>query len=294
MHEPVLLQSVIELLDPRPGDCMIDGTVDGGGHAAAIIKKIMPEGNFLGVDWDETMIRKRIAEIKFPDREHYVCGNYADLPGIMNQEQLGKADGLLLDLGFSSEQLEESRRGFSFKEEFGDEPLLMTYDASRRPVAEILREESEESLADILYQFGGERRSRQIAKAIKLAGKAKPITTSGQLADVIRKTLPGNYEHGRIDPATRTFQALRIYANGELENLARVIDELPEILKPGGKAVIITFHSLEDRIVKQKFQALAKSGVAKIITKKPIAASREEIAENPRSRSAKVRAATII
>jgi 16S rRNA (cytosine1402-N4)-methyltransferase len=293
MHEPVLLQSVIELLDPHPGNCMIDGTVDGGGHAAAIIQKIMPEGNFLGVDWDESMIRKRIDEIKFPDREHYVCGNYADLPAILSQEQLGKADGLLLDLGFSSEQLEQSGRGFSFKEEFGNEPLYMTYAHSRRSVAEIIREESEESLANIIFQFGGERRSRQIAKAIKLAGKAKIIATSGELASVIRKTLPGNYEHGRIDPTTRTFQALRIYANGELENVEKVIDELPEILKPGARVVIITFHSLEDRIVKQKFQALAKSGALNIITKKPIAATREEIEQNPRSRSAKIRAAII-
>ncbi len=294
MHNPVLLKEVIEALNPRQGNFMIDGTVDGGGHAAAIMQNIMPEGNFLGVDWDEAMIRKRIDEKQYGDREQYVCGNYADLPEIISREQFGKADGLLLDLGFSSEQLESSHRGFSFKDEFRDDPLQMTYDPSRRSVAEIIREETEESLADIIYQFGGERRSRAIAKAIKLAGRKTPITTTGELAEVIRKVLPGNYEHGRIDPATRTFQALRIYANGELENIAKAIESLPDILKSGGRVTIISFHSLEDRIVKQKFQALAKQNTITIITKKPIAASREEIAENPRSRSAKLRVAKMI
>lgn len=217
MHKPVLLNEVLEALDPHPGDFMIDGTVDGGGHAAAIMQRIMPSGSFLGVDWDETMIRNRIAECKDHEREHYVRGNYADLPAILAQEQLPKADGLLLDLGFSSEQLEQSGRGFSFREASRGEPLLMTYDPSRRSVAEVIREETEESLADVIYQLGGERRSRAIAKAIKLAGKKKRIVTSGELADIIRGALPGNYEHGRIDAATRTFQALRIYANGELE-----------------------------------------------------------------------------
>ncbi len=292
-HKPVLLNEVLQALDPHPGDFMIDGTVDGGGHAAAIMDRIVPGGSFLGIDWDETMIRKRIAERKDQDRERYVRGNYADLPEILVQEQLPKADGLLLDLGFSSEQLEQSGRGFSFRDEFRGEPLLMTYDPSQRSVAEIIREETEESLADIIYQFGDERRSRAIAKAIKIAGKKKHIVTSGELADIIRSAVPGNYERGRIDPATRTFQALRIYANGELENLAKAIENLHEVLKPGGRVAIMSFHSLEDRIVKKKFQQLAKEGGISLINKKPVVASREEIADNPRSRSAKLRAATI-
>ena len=276
---------------------MIDGTVDGGGHAAAIIQRIIPTGLFLGVDWDEAMIRKRIedrTQHEAHERERYIRGNYADLPAILLQEQLPKADGLLLDLGFSSEQLEQSGRGFSFRNAFCDEPLLMTYDAERRSVAEIIREETEESLANIIYEYGGERRSRVIAKAIKLVGKKKAILTSGELADVVRGALPRNYEHGRIDAATRTFQALRIYANGELENLKRVLENLQEIMKPFARIAIISFHSLEDRIVKQQFQRLAKEGVITLQTKKPIAASREEIAENPRSRSAKLRAAIIL
>ena len=273
---------------------MVDGTVDGGGHAEAIMQKIMPEGNFLGVDWDEAMLAKTKERFARAANAEFVYGNYADLPNILRGKKIGIADGLLLDLGFSSEQIESSGRGFSFGEASGGEPLRMTYDPARRPVAEILREESESSLADIIFQYGGERRSRAIAQAIKLAGKKKPIVTSGELADIIRTSVPGNYERGRIDPATRTFQALRIYANGELENLERAIDNLPEVLKPGGRIVIISFHSLEDRIVKQKFQQLAKGGVLKPINKKPITATREEVRENPRSRSAKLRSAVLL
>lgn len=281
---------------------MIDGTVDGGGHAAAIMEKIAPGGTFLGVDWDEEMVKERLAArgargASDPIRkvhEYYVNGNYADLPAILTKEKLGKADGLLLDLGFSSEQLAHSGRGFSFGEEARGEPLLMTYDDARPAVAELIRELSEKELADIIFKFGGERLSRRIAKAIKDAGRKSRVTTSGELAEIVRGAVPQNYERGRIDAATRTFQALRIYANDELGNLERVIGELKNILKPGGRAVIISFHSLEDRIVKQSFQKAAKEERIKILTKKPVTASREEIVENPRSRSAKVRAALMI
>jgi 16S rRNA (cytosine1402-N4)-methyltransferase len=219
-----------------------------------------------------------------------VHGNYADLPVILRAKKLGKADGLLLDLGFSSEQLENSGRGFSFSERALDEPLLMTYSDDCEPVRAILRRISEKELADIIYQLGGERRSRQIAKAIVERRRRKPIETAGDLADIVRGALPKSYERGRIDPATRTFQALRIYANGELENLEKMLGELPEILKPGGRVAIITFHSLEDKIVKENFKQLARVHFAEIINKKPIIASREEIEHNPRARSAKLRA----
>jgi 16S rRNA (cytosine1402-N4)-methyltransferase len=212
----------------------------------------------------------------------------------MREHDLEKADGLLVDLGFSSEQLEASGRGFSFGEASKHEPLLMTYDDSRTPVWQILREEDEKSLANIIYEFGGERMSRQIAKAIKDHGRRKPIMTAGELADVVREVLPGRYEHGRIDPATRTFQAFRIYANGELENLTTLLKNLVSIVKPGGRVAIISFHSTEDGIVKRVFQSLAKESKVEIITKKPVEATREEIMENPRSRSAKIRAARII
>jgi 16S rRNA (cytosine1402-N4)-methyltransferase len=308
VHTPVLLHEVITFLDPHPGDFIIDGTVDGGGHAAAIVQKIGPTGKLLGLDWDERLLEK--CKVRFAGQRNVklVHGNYAELPEILAAENNldkaqvdGRADGLLIDLGFSSEQLEASGRGFSFSETRANEPLLMTYDDSRTPVWQILREESEEALANIIYEFGGERVSRRIAKAIKDHGRKHPIMTAGELADVVREALTGEtdgksrgkYEHGRIDPATRTFQAFRIYANGELENLKTLLKNLGAIVKPGGRVAIISFHSTEDGIVKRAFQSLAKEGTIEIITKKPVGATREEIKENPRSRSAKIRVVEI-
>jgi 16S rRNA (cytosine1402-N4)-methyltransferase len=297
-HTPVLLKEVLEQLDPHPGDFIIDGTVDGGNHAAAILEKILPAGKLLGVDWDERLLESTKAKFreKFGDEGNVILihGNYADLPNLLlkifEKENIGKADGLLIDLGFSSEQLESSGRGFSFSESAKNEPLLMTYSDTQTPVAQILREVDETELGNIIYEFGGERMSRRIAKTIKDYGRRKPIETSGQLADVVRTALPKSYERGRIDPATRTFQALRIYANDELKNLKQILDDLPNVLKPGGRAIIISFHSLEDRIVKLAFQKMAKEGIVQLLIKKPISATREEIKENPRSRSAKLRA----
>ncbi len=304
MHVPVLLKEVLHYLDPHPGDFMIDGTIDGGNHAAAIMEKILPGGNLLGVDWDERLLAKCRERFRDERAIALVHGNYADLPEILrknfaNGESDGmKADGLLVDLGFSSDQLfdissEGMGRGFSFSEASKDEPLLMTYSDSQRPLAQILREIDEQSLADIIYEFGGERMSRRIAKAIKERERRRPIETAGELAETVRGALPKSYERGRIDPATRTFQALRIYVNDELENLKRLLGELPEIVKPGGRVAIISFHSLEDRIVKQTFQKMAKEAAVNVITKKPIAATREEIKENPRARSAKLRVVEI-
>lgn len=294
VHQPVLLNEVITFLDPQPGAFIIDGTVDGGGHAAAIVDRIGSQGTFVGLDWDKQLLER--CKKRFAGHGNVVLlhGNYADLPKILEENNFEKADGLLVDLGFSSEQLEASGRGFSFSETRKDEPLLMTYDDSQMPLYQILREESEESLANIIFEFGGERASRRIAKAIKDHGRKSPIKTAGELADVVRSVLSTKYEHGRIDPATRTFQAFRIYANGELENLKTLLANLENIVKPGGKVVIISFHSVEDGIVKRAFQALAKESKVTIVTKKPVEGTREEIRENPRSRSAKIRAAQII
>ena len=297
VHTPVLLNEVLTFLDPQPGDFIIDGTVDGGGHAAAIAEKIGPDGKLLGLDWDERLLERTRA--RFADQKNVVLlhGNYADIREIMREHDFEKADGLLVDLGFSSEQLEASGRGFSFGEASKNEPLLMTYDDSRTPVWQILREEGEESLANIIYEFGGERMSRRIAKAIKDRGRRQADHDGGRAGGCGARGVAGwrqnarAYEHGRIDPATRTFQAFRIYANGELENLKTLLKNLSEILKPGGRAAIISFHSVEDGIVKRAFQTLAKEGKIEIITKKPVEATREEIKENPRSRSAKIRAA---
>ncbi len=298
-HVPVLLNEVLAFLDPHPGDFIIDGTVDGGGHAREILGRITETGTLFGTDWDEALLAECRARLSGYRNAVPAHGNYADLAEIMAVnaaeggplEGKGKADGLLIDLGFSSEQLAASGRGFSFEEAHKDEPLLMTYDDSRPPVSAILRETGETELANIIYEFGGERLSRRIAKAIKereRKGK-QHIETSGELADIVRGAVPHGYEHGRIDAATRTFQALRIYANGELENLTKLLASLQEIVKPGGRAAIITFHSLEDRIVKNAFRTLAKESEAVLITKKPVPATREEIIANSRSRSAKLR-----
>ena len=296
VHKPVLLHEVITFLDPQPGDFIIDGTVDGGGHAAAIAERIGPDGILLGLDWDERLLERTRARFADQKNVKLIHGNYADLSKIIPEQDLGKthgslADGLLVDLGFSSEQLEVSGRGFSFGAAAAHEPLLMTYDDSRTPVWQILRQENESALANIIYELGDERMSRQIAKAIKDRGRRQPIMTAGELAEVVRGAVPGR---GRIDPATRTFQALRIYANNELGNLKVLLEDLGDVVKPDGRAVIITFHSTEDGMVKRAFQSLAKEGKIKIITKKPVEATREEVKENPRSRSAKIRVAQIL
>ncbi len=272
-HTPVLLNEVIELLEPKPGQFFIDGTAGGGGHSRAIQEKIGTQGILLAIDWEKT------------------GENYADLAEILKQKNLGRADGLLLDLGFSSEQLDNGR-GFSFQK---DEPLLMTYDPRQKPVKEILRDLSERWLADVIRTYGEERYADRIAAAIKeTLRKKQPIETTGQLVEVIKNAVPKGYERGRIHPATRTFQALRIYANHELENLERVLKDLDQIVKPGGRAAIISFHSLEDRIVKNYFRDAAKAGKLKLIQKKAVQATRQEEVANPRSRSAKLRVAQIL
>ena len=287
IHKPVLLNEVINFLDPQPGEFIIDGTFGSGGHAQEILKKIGPDGKLLGVDWDEQSFSAHaISDSRFS----YEIASYSDLTEILKNKNLPKADGLLLDLGFSSEQL-GSGMGFSFQK---DEPLLMTYNSATKSAKDVLEDLSEEELAKVIKEFGEERFSGRIARVIKDQEKIKPIETTGELARVISRAVPMGYERGRIHPATRTFQALRIYVNNELGNLEKVLKNLEAILKPGGRAVIISFHSLEDRIVKNYFRDFKKVGKLKILTKKPIIASEEEMAVNPRSRSAKLRAAEIL
>jgi len=290
MHQPVLLKEVLKYLDPKPGDFIIDGTVDGGGHAAAILEKIGTKGFFLGLDWDEEILDEAKKTIAENSRILLLNRNYADLPEILKEKKLEKADGLLLDLGFSSWQTESSGRGFSFGK---PEPLLMTFDPKRKPAKEILAEISEKELAKIIFDFSGEKFAGRIARAIKERERIKPIETSLELAEVVSGAVPKNYERGRINPATRTFQALRIYVNGELDNLEKILGNLGGVLRPGGRAVIISFHSLEDGLVKRCFRKMARENHAEILTKKPVTPSEEEIAINPRSRSAKLRAIVV-
>lgn len=271
-HVPVLLNEVIQFLNPKPGEFFIDGTAGGGGHSRAIQEKIGPTGKLLAIDLEKT------------------GENYADLPEILKTKDLGKADGLLLDLGFSSEQI-ESGRGFSFQK---DEPLFMTYDPKAEPLKEILRGLTEEKIFTIIKDFGEERYAREIAKEIYSQERRQPIETTSELVEAIKRAVPENYERGRINPATRTFMALRIYINHELENLEKALNNLEIILKSGARAVIISFHSLEDRMVKNYFRDSSKVGKMEVLTKKPITASRDEILSNPRSRSAKLRAAILL
>jgi 16S rRNA (cytosine1402-N4)-methyltransferase len=290
MHKPVLLSEVIEILDPKLGDFFIDGTVDGGGHALAILERIGSNGIFLGIDWDGELLKQFKFKIesagrrtKFESNIILVNDNYKNMKKILKENNLGKAAGILLDLGFSSEQLEFSGRGFSFRK---DEPLLMTYSTSMRPAYEWLKRLNVRALTKIIREFGEEHFAERIARAIK---NNLPIATSKKLANVIAAAVPKFYERGRIHPATRTFQALRIFVNQELDNLRSFLADLPSLMNQNGRAAIISFNSLEDRIVKQSFRDFAKAGVAEILTKKPIIPSPKEIRENPRSRSAKLR-----
>lgn len=294
-HIPVLLKEAINLLKPQSGQIMIDGTAGRGGHAREIQKRIGKTGKLLLIDWDQRAIARLQSEMAKDDNIVCVQGSYAELPEIMERCDFPKADGLILDLGVSSEQLEESNRGFSFQR---DEPLLMTYSDESESLERFLKHTNVSELTDIISKFGEERYARRIAEAI-VANRAK-IANTKILAEIIKKAVPRFYErsrrHGgasRIHPATRTFQALRIYLNQELANLEKALSSLDKILKIGGRATIISFHSLEDRIVKRYFNELAKQGRVQILTKKPIIPAEEEIKANPRARSAKLRAATI-
>lgn len=302
MHIPVLLKETIEFLSPQSGEFIIDATIGGGGHAAEILKKIGDRGTLLGIDLDKDAVAD--CQSRFADYKNVILvnGNYADLPEILKQKKLPKADGLLIDLGFSSRQLEKSGRGFSFLK---DEELDMRYrrETENLTAAEIINQYSEKELADIFWKYGEERHSRKIAKKIIEERKKKRILTTFDLAEIIKKSVPKNYERGRIHPATKVFQALRIYVNDELGNLEKILKKFPKILKLKGRVVIISFHSLEDRLVKNYFREIAKQRKIKIFppeadqpraeTKKPIRPNEEEIRKNPRSRSAKLRAIII-
>ena len=293
-HAPVLLNEVLEILEPKSGKIFVDGTVGGGGHAVPIIERLAPGGIFLGIDWDEELIKNLESRIKnlTPRLKKVVirAGNYADLPEILEEEHLGKIDGLLVDLGFASDQLERGK-GFSFMK---NEPLIMTYSKDTSPAYQLLNQLNRTELERILRDYGEERYAARIAEAIREREKKSLIRTTGELAEVVRQAVPNSYERGRINPATRTFMALRIYVNDELENLKKLLRQISEIMNSGGRVAIISFHSLEDRLVKNHFRDLAKEGKVHLLTKKPITPTEEEARSNPRSRSAKLRAIEII
>jgi 16S rRNA (cytosine1402-N4)-methyltransferase len=291
VHIPVLRNEVIRFLEPEKDGDYVDCTIGEGGHAQAILEKILPKGRLLGIDLTEELIE--FLRLKFKEFEKNlvpVCDNFSNLK--KNAENFGFKDvsGVLFDLGLSSWHLEKSGKGFSFMR---DEPLDMRFEGGVR-ADDIVNGYSEDKIARILIEFGEERFARRIAKTIVLERKFRPIKTTFQLVDVIRRAVPLSYQKRRIHFATKTFQALRIAVNGELENLKKALPQAVEILKPGGKIVVISFHSLEDRIVKNFLRENSRKRILKILTKKPVCPTTIEVMRNPRARSAKLRAAVKI
>jgi len=290
-HRTVLLHEAIEQLGIKSGDIVVDATLGGAGHATAIAESLGKGGMLIGMDLDQEAIgRAKIALEKFSKPKiHLATANFRNLSSELAKLGVTKIDKALFDLGWSGYQL-EAGRGFSFLK---DEPLLMTYSAnpseSTLTAAMIVNEWAEESIADIIFGWGEERYSRRIAKRIIESRAKSPIRTSLQLAEIIRGAVPPAYRHGRIHPATRTFQALRIAVNDELGALKEGLAGAWANLSQGGRIAVITFHSIEDREVKRLFVKWEKMGEGKRITRSPIRPSAEEIKANPRSRSAKLR-----
>ena len=289
MHTPVLLKEVIEYLNPQPNENFIDATIGEGGHAKAILEKNKPAGKVLGIEVDPMLYQT--AKNQMQDRERLILVNdsYVNLEKIVKEKQFQPVNGILFDLGMCSWQIDESKRGFSYLK---DEPLDMRFSPkSTLTAAEIVNFWKIEDLERILRDYGEEKYARRIALAIKEDRRKKRIVGTQELVEILKKALPKNYDNYRLHPAVRTFQALRIAVNNELENLKMGLILASEILAPQGKIVVISFHSLEDRIVKFFFRDNAKQNTLKILTKKPITSSQEEIKNNIRSRSAKLRAA---
>ncbi len=289
MHIPVLQKEVIECLSPEPNENFIDCTVNGGGHSLALLERTGPKGKVLGIDEDREIIKeteRKIQNTEYKNRLILVPGNFADLKEIAEKQKFKKVSGILFDLGMSSWHLEESGRGFSFLK---NEPLDMRYNPLNPLTAEkILNYWSLQEIEKILREFGEERFSEKIAEEIIKTRKLKTIENTLQLKGIVERALPQGRPQ-KINPATRTFQALRIAVNDELNNLAKTLPQTLEILKGGGRLAIISFHSLEDRIVKNFFKSSAKNNLFKILTKKPVTPANREIKINPRSRSAKLR-----
>ena len=277
-------------MQPHAGGRYIDGTLGGGGHAAAVLERSSPDGELLGIDADPAALAAAAERLqRFGDRVRLAHGNFGTLGAIAAQAGWERVDGILLDLGVSSYQLDTAERGFSFQ---ADGPLDMRLDPTKgETAADLVNQAPETELADLIFQYGEERASRRIARFLVEARRRQPITTTAQLAAIVARALGGR--HGKIHPATRTFQALRIAVNGELDNLERGLEQAVELLQPGGRLAVIAFHSLEDRIVKHFFRAEAHAEPARlaILTKKPIEADEAEARSNPRSRSAKLRIA---
>jgi 16S rRNA (cytosine1402-N4)-methyltransferase len=289
MHEPVMVAEVLEQLAPARGGVFVDCTVGYGGHTRALLDA--GASRVIGLDRDPQALQHASAALTpYASRIELVHSDFRRLDDVLDARNITSVDGLLADLGVSSMQLDEAGRGFSFRR---DEPLDMRMDpTSGETAADAIRDADERTLADVIYEFGEERHARRIARAIVEARSRTPIRTTGQLAEIVRRAIPRR-GYSRIDPATRTFQAIRIWVNRELDGLDVFLARAAHRLRPGGRMAVISFHSLEDRIVKHTLRSLQAAGEPglTIRTKRPIVPSETEVERNPRARSAKLRAA---
>ncbi len=286
-HIPVLVEEVMTLLRCEPGHTYVDATLGGGGHASEILKRTAPDGVVIGIEWDEDALSQaRNTLMPFGDRVKIFRENFIHLSDLMKAESV---DGILLDLGLSSIQVEKAERGFSFK---GEGPLDMRMDQRmNETAAHLINRLSSGELEYTLFHYGEERWAKRITKAIVQEREREPLRTTQALRKIVHNAIPRRFHSRRIDPATRTFQAFRIMVNEELDNLGKILETGWKTLKREGRICIISFHSLEDRMVKETFRKLDKQGEMRILTKKPVTPSEEEQRKNPRSRSAKLRCA---
>ena len=289
-HIPVMVEEVMDLLRCEPGQTYVDATLGGGGHAEEILKRTDPDGVVIGMEWDQKAIDEAGKRLKpYGSRARIFRENFIHLSGVLETVKIESVDGILLDLGLSSIQLEREERGFSFR---GEGPLDMRMDERRDcTAADLANGLPLAELERILFEYGEERWARRIARAIVSERGKNPIQTTVALSKIVYGAIPKRFQSRRIDPATRTFQAFRIRVNEELENLKGMLDSGWKVLRKEGRICIISFHSLEDRMVKGAFRRLEREGMMHILTKKPLTPSEEEQKKNPRARSAKLRCA---
>lgn len=283
-HVPVLVQEVLHYLQPLTGQVIVDATVGGGGHAAAILERIGPDGRLIGLDRDPGMLSR--ARRRLGGSVTLLAGNFAQLAGMLRYREIGPVDAVLMDLGVASDQLDDPARGFSFSRSGPIDMRMNPNDGT--PASRFINQASAERLADVIYEFGEVRCSHRLARAIVAARQRQRIETTDQLAEIVRRAMPRAARRPRIDPATLVFQAIRIAVNDELAALDAALAALPECLKSGGRAIVISFHSLEDRRVKFAFR---ERTTWECLTRKPVEAGEAERLANPRARSAKLRAA---
>jgi 16S rRNA (cytosine1402-N4)-methyltransferase len=286
LHVPVLLDEVVHWLAPRPGAVIVDGTLGGGGHTRALAERVAPGGRVIALDRDPVAVAAAEEHLRGQPVEA-VHANFCDLPEVLKELGIDRVDGVILDLGVSSDQLADPARGFSFA---SAGPLDLRFDPTRgEPAFRLVNRLSAEHLADLIFRYGEERYSRRIAQAVVARRQRAPIRTATELAELVRRCVPPSRTGSQIDPATRTFQALRIAVNDELKALEIALRRLPDCLRPQGRAAVISFHSLEDRRVKEAFRDDPRY---EVLTRKPVRPSPEELDRNPRATSAKLRVAS--